>query len=190
MPTAAEARQAISRSRYNIDGGLRTIYDPYTTKFNPTTGAVSRTPFPGNKIPVEPLRSARCVADERSSGTPNSPGDNITRVTTSKRATPRLTTTTTSPIGSTTTSTTSGRSYGRIGRYHTTTWPERHAEQFPTVCAHGNVCAAAPRSRAMPSGPSARRTVVNFHGDWHKLIDAYVSASLGTRRMGLHLAQQ
>ena len=34
------------------------------------------------------------------------------------------------------------------------------------------------------------RTVVNFHGDWHKLIDAYVSDSLWAGRMGSDLAEQ
>ena len=32
---------------------MLTIYDPYTTIFDPTTGAVTRTPFAGNKIPSQ-----------------------------------------------------------------------------------------------------------------------------------------
>ena len=106
-------------SRYNIDGGLRTIYDPYTTKFDPVTGAVSRTPFPGNKIPssrFDPLAASLLGQF----WDPNSEGDNITHVNNYKQ-------------GYTETYNyynfsdrvdyninDNWRAYGRIGRYHTT----------------------------------------------------------------------
>jgi hypothetical protein len=34
---------------------LRTIVDPFDTVVDPATGAVSRTAFPGNKIPASPI---------------------------------------------------------------------------------------------------------------------------------------
>ena len=36
VPTALEAAGDFSQSR-NIDGGIRTIYDPWTTQLNPTS---------------------------------------------------------------------------------------------------------------------------------------------------------
>ncbi len=63
----------------NIDGGIKTIYDPYTTRLNPSTGAISRNPFAGNIVPTarfDPL-SASLVKDFWD---PNNPGDNITGV--------------------------------------------------------------------------------------------------------------
>ena len=49
LPTTAERAGDYSQS-LNINGGLRTIYDPSTTVFDPTTGTETRTPFPGNVI--------------------------------------------------------------------------------------------------------------------------------------------
>ena len=49
VPTPLERQGDFSKS-LNIDGGVRTVYDPLT-QFKPATGAVSRTPFPGNRIP-------------------------------------------------------------------------------------------------------------------------------------------
>ena len=54
VPTAAERGGDFSQS-YNIDGGIKTVYDPFTTTLNPATGAVSRTPFAGNKVPTDPF---------------------------------------------------------------------------------------------------------------------------------------
>ncbi|MCZ2073730.1 MAG: TonB-dependent receptor [Bryobacterales bacterium] len=78
MPTALERQGDFSQSR-NIFGGLRTIYDPWTTKFNPATGAVSREPFPGNRIPANRIdpTAARFMQDIWQ---PNNPGDDITGI--------------------------------------------------------------------------------------------------------------
>ncbi len=54
LPTALERTGDYSQS-LNIAGGLRTIYDPLTTQYNPATGVAVRTPFPGNKIPANRL---------------------------------------------------------------------------------------------------------------------------------------
>jgi len=76
MPTDLEREGDFSQSR-NINGGLRTIYDPWTTQFDPATGAVTRTPFPGNRIPANRIdpSAARFMQDIWK---PNNPGDNIT----------------------------------------------------------------------------------------------------------------
>jgi hypothetical protein len=50
VATTLEQQGNFSQSK-NTAGGLRTIYDPWTTVFNATTGTATRTPFPGNAIP-------------------------------------------------------------------------------------------------------------------------------------------
>jgi hypothetical protein len=51
LPTDLERTGDFSQS-LNRAGGLRTIFDPYSTQFNASTGAVTRTPFAGNVIPA------------------------------------------------------------------------------------------------------------------------------------------
>jgi hypothetical protein len=50
LPTPLQRTGNFSQS-LNNSGGQLTIYDPWSTQFNPTTSAVVRTPFPGNIIP-------------------------------------------------------------------------------------------------------------------------------------------
>ena len=45
LPTDLERIGDFSQSK-NAVGGLRTIYDPWTTKFDPVTSTATRTPFP------------------------------------------------------------------------------------------------------------------------------------------------
>jgi hypothetical protein len=51
MPTDAEKAGDFSGA-LTAAGTQRIIYDPTTTVFNPVTDTVTRTPFPGNKIPA------------------------------------------------------------------------------------------------------------------------------------------
>ncbi|MCC6861759.1 MAG: TonB-dependent receptor [Bryobacterales bacterium] len=77
MPTDLERTGDFSRS-LNADGGLRTIYDPWSTVLD-SAGKVTRTPFAGNRIPAQRIDStaARFVQDIWK---PNNPGDDITGV--------------------------------------------------------------------------------------------------------------
>jgi hypothetical protein len=73
LPTDLEREGDFSQS-LNVDGGLRTIYDPWTTRFNAATGGVIRTPFAGNRIPqaqMDPtaLRIMKDVWKPNSAGT-------------------------------------------------------------------------------------------------------------------------
>ena len=70
MPTDLERAGDFSRS-LNNDGGLRTIYDPYTTQ---TSGSnVTRTPFPNNTIPANRIDPTSAVM-MKDVWKPNSPG--------------------------------------------------------------------------------------------------------------------
>jgi hypothetical protein len=74
VPSALERSGDFSRT-YGDDGTVKTIYDPWTTQFDPATGAVQRQPFPSNVIPsnrFDPL-SASLVKDFWD---PNNDGDN------------------------------------------------------------------------------------------------------------------
>ena len=80
--------------------------------------------------------------------------------------------------------------YGRIGRYYTddlapNATPNKSKLFVPTGTSRG-----ATQISGDGIWTANPRTVVNFHGDWHKVIDAYVSDSAGIRRMGRDLAQQ
>lgn len=54
VPTSRERRGDFSQS-FNAAGQLVTIYDPLTTRIDPTTGLQIRDPFPGNVIPQNRL---------------------------------------------------------------------------------------------------------------------------------------
>ncbi len=76
LPTDLERTGDFSRS-LNAVGGLRTIYDPWSTQFDAATSTATRTPFPNNVIPnsrIDP--SAAIVMGDL--WKPNGPGDDIT----------------------------------------------------------------------------------------------------------------
>jgi hypothetical protein len=84
LPTDLERAGDFSRS-YAPNGSLRTIYDPFTTVYDPATATVTRTPFAGNIIPnnrIDP--TGRKIMDYLPK--PNNPGDDITGVNNSKNS--------------------------------------------------------------------------------------------------------
>ena len=52
LPPTLERAGDFSQS-LNAAGGLRTIYDPWTTQFDAATSTATRTPFPNNVIPAD-----------------------------------------------------------------------------------------------------------------------------------------
>ena len=77
LPTDAERTGDFSRS-LNTAGGLRTIFDPYTTVVNPD-GTATRTPFAGNVIPNNRIDStSRRIMNDL--WKPNGPGSGPTQV--------------------------------------------------------------------------------------------------------------
>ena len=77
MPTELERTGDFSRS-LNAAGGLRTIYDPWSTQLG-ADGTATRTPFPGNRIPTQRM-DPTAVRMMQDIWNPNSPGDDITGV--------------------------------------------------------------------------------------------------------------
>ena len=78
VPTALERTGDFSKS-LNAAGGLRIIYDPWTTQFGPATATVTRVPFPGNVIPADRI-DATAKRIMQDIWQPNNPGDDITGV--------------------------------------------------------------------------------------------------------------
>ena len=77
MPTRLEREGDFSQS-LNASGGLRTIYDPFSTRLD-SAGRVTRDPFPGNIIPLSRQDpTSRKFIKEMWDG--NRPGDDITGV--------------------------------------------------------------------------------------------------------------
>ncbi len=178
IPTALERSGDFSKTYYidptTKEPKLKTIYDPYSTVFNPATGAVSRTPFGNNVIPqnrFDPLSAslAKMFWD------PNSDGDNITHVNNFKQGYSETYKYYNFSDRVDYNINESWKVYGRIGRYHTdnlspNTTPNKSQLYVPT----GTLRAATQISGDAIWTMNAR-TVLNFHGDWHKVIDAYVS---------------
>jgi hypothetical protein len=78
VPTAAERTGDFSHS-FNPSGGVRTIYDPWTTVLNSATNTATRTPFPGNIVPME-RQDPTALRFLQDFWQPNNAGDDITGV--------------------------------------------------------------------------------------------------------------
>lgn len=75
VPTVAERNGDFSQA-LTPQGAQRTIYNPFTTQFNPTTDTVTRQPFPGNIIPTDMMDSAGLQA-VKNMWMPNGPGTDL-----------------------------------------------------------------------------------------------------------------
>jgi hypothetical protein len=177
VPTALERSGNFSRT-FNPDGVVKPVYDPFSTKFDAATGAVTRTPFPGNIIPRErfdPLSASLMGAF----WDPNNPGDNITGVNNfrigfsekynyynfSDRVDYNLND--------------KWKLYGRVSRYHTTNINPNPTPNNSQLYVPTGTLRAANQVAGEAVWLVNPRTVAAFRGSWHKVIDAYVSEELG-----------
>jgi hypothetical protein len=172
LPTALERGGDFSRS-LNIDGSPRIIYDPWSTMFDPATGRVTRTPFPGNRIPsdrIDPL--ARRLMD--SLWEPNTAGDNITGVNNFKTAAVRRTDYKNFSDRVDWNINDRWRVYGRFSRIHTivdTLNPTpNNSPAFGPRDLSSRHALSVSGDVLWTVGPT---TVVNLHGDYHSLVDDY-----------------
>ncbi|MGH9198665.1 MAG: carboxypeptidase-like regulatory domain-containing protein, partial [Acidimicrobiia bacterium] len=172
LPTALERAGDFSQSR-NIDGGVRTIFDPWSTVFDSATGVVTRTQFPGNQIPASRIDalSARLL---QSLWEPNNPGDNITGINNYKTSVLRLTNYKNFSNRTDWSINDRWKVFGRYSRIHTivnTLNPTPNQSE-----------AFGPRDLSLRHALSIAgdavwtltpTTVLNFHGDYHSLVDDY-----------------
>ena len=179
VPTAKEREGDFSQS-YNIDGGLRTIFDPWTTRLDPATGKFVRTPFAGNVVPrarFDPF-SARLLGQFWE---PNNPGDNITGINNFKKAL----------INSWDYYNFSERVdyhindnwkvYGRVSRYHTDNTQTNPTPNNSILFVPTGSLREANQISGEAIWTMSPRTVANFRGSWDNIVDARVSPVFGSQ---------
>ena len=178
VPTALEQAGDFSQS-YNINGGLKTVYDPWSTVTSPS-GAVTRTPFPGNMVPSSRFDPASSPI-MKLFWPANGPGDNITRVNNYKHGYTDAWNYYNFADRVDWNISEKWKIFGRYGHYHTTdiisnptpnnsplyqpTGSLRDATQF----AFDGVWTMSPN------------TILDVHGDYHSVVDAYVSNPVGEK---------
>jgi hypothetical protein len=176
VPTSAEQGGDFSHS-LNIDGGVRTIFDPYTTQLHPD-GSVTVLPFAGNQIPtsrMDPLSASLM----KQFWPANNPGDNITGVNNFKKGfienydyynfSDRVDYNISDKW----------KMFGRVARYNTTDLAGNPTPNNSILYVPTGTARAATNVGGDAIWTATPRTVVEFHGDWHSLLDAYVSPSMG-----------
>jgi len=177
VPTALE-RQGDFSQTFAADGTLRTIYDPFSTVVDATTGAVTRTPFPGNKIPSNRLdpttqKLAAAFFD------PNNPGigynhannylKSITQTTDYLNFSDRVDYNISS----------NWRVSGFYGRYHSSDSQTNPTPNNSSLYQPSGSLRVANQVLGDAVWTPRPNTVINFHGDWFNLVDAYTSKGLG-----------
>jgi hypothetical protein len=184
VPTPLERAGDFSQS-LNIDRGVRTIFDPTTTVFDAANNKATRQPFAGNVIPqnrIDPL-AAQIM---KQFWDPNNPGDNITGVNNYKAAPIRT-------IGYYNYSnrtdvdlSSNWRVFGRVSRLHTMVDTANPTPNRSQIFVPGD---ASARHAFSVSGDAVwtvnPRTVLNFHGDYHSLVDDYASPPNDIGKAGL-----
>lgn len=172
LPTARERVGDFSQS-HNPDGSLRVIYDPWSTEFDPETGTVMRTPFPGNRIPADRMDPLAQRLME-TLWEPNRSGDDISGVNNYQATATRITDYKNFSNRVDWNINDTWRVYGRFSRIHTVV-----DTLNPTP---NNSPAFGPRGMSSRHALSVSgdalwtvndRTLVNLHGDYHSLVDDY-----------------
>ncbi|WP_031497830.1 carboxypeptidase regulatory-like domain-containing protein [Bryobacter aggregatus] len=174
LPTDLERQGDFSQSR-NIDGGIRTIYDPFSTQFNAATGAVVRTPFAGNRIPT----SRFDPTSQQFLGMlwkPNATPDNITNLNNFKTILSNRTDYWNFSDRVDYVINEKWRVSGRYSRLHTITTSNDPTENKSPLYIVQNPSA---RHATSVVGDAVwtlnATTIVNIHGDYHNLVDDFDS---------------
>jgi hypothetical protein len=174
MPSDLERKGDFSRS-LNPDGVMKPIYDPYTTKLDVATNTASRTPFPGNVIPTARFDPVSAKTMEQLWG-PNGPGENLTGQNNFRTSHTRV-----SDYWNLSNRTDYNisdklRVYGRYSKIHTMV---DSGDPTPNKSPWYVTAGASARHALSISGDAiwtiTPTTIVNFHGDYHSLVDDYDS---------------
>jgi hypothetical protein len=176
VPTALERAGDFSQTRA-ADGSLRTIYDPFSTVVAPN-GNVTRTAFPGNKIPssrFDPVAASLATTffDPNNAGIGYNHANNYLKSLIQSTSYLNFSDRVDYNISD------KWRVSGYYGRYHS------EDSQTNPISNNSNLYqpAGSLRGANQVLGDAvwslSPNTVINFHGDWFNLIDAYVSKGLG-----------
>ncbi len=177
VPTALEKTGDFSQS-LNQNGSLRMIYDPYTTVVNAATGAISRTAFPGNKIPASRF-DPDTLALMNDFWAPNNAGTNLTGENNYTASQPNLFSYYNFMDRVDYNINDKLRLSGHYARYNTNNTggnptPNKSFLIQPTGSVRGGNQAAA--DFVWTVNPT---TVLDFNGDWHNFSDSYTAPNLG-----------
>ena len=176
VPTALQAAGDFSQT-YNIDGTLTTIYNPWSTVYDPSTGTYTATPFPGNKIAAgmwDPVTSKIM----RNFWPPNGPGINITGVDNfekgyldswmyynwSDRADYNINS--------------KWKAFGRASAYHSTDISSNITPNNSVLYVPTGTSRTAQQVMGQVVGTLSPNTVLALHASWDKVTDAYTSTTM------------
>ncbi len=174
LPTALERQGDFSQSM-NVAGGVRTIYDPYSTVIDPATNAVTRTPFAGNRIPVGRMDPTSLKLLDQL-WQPNSPGDNITGLNNFRTVLSNKTDYWNFSDRVDYIINDQWRVSGRYSQLHTTTTSNDPTPNNSLLYIVQNPSARHARSVVGDAVWTASpTTVINIHGDYHSLVDDFDS---------------
>jgi hypothetical protein len=176
VPTPLERSGDFSQT-LAADGSLRLIYDPFSTVVNSATGAVTRTPFPGNRIPsnrIDPLSAklASYLWDPNIGNTGYNHTNNFKRGYLDSYDYYNWSDRVDYVISD------KWRVSGFYGRYHTTDLtsnPTPNGSQLYVPQGSERGANQAVGDAVWSVSPS---TVVNFHGNWYNLVDSFASNQL------------
>src|SRR3954447_6507382 len=176
IPTPLERTGDFSQT-LAADGTLRPIYDPFSTVVNPVTGAVTRTAFPGNRIPanrVDPLsaKMASYLWDPNVGNTGYNHTNNYQRGYLDSYDYYNWSDRVDYVVSD------KWRVSGFYGRYHTTDLtsnPTPNNSQLYVPQGSERGANQATGDAVWSVSPS---TVVNFHGNWYNLVDSFASNQL------------
>ncbi|MDQ2776824.1 MAG: carboxypeptidase-like regulatory domain-containing protein [Acidobacteriota bacterium] len=177
VPTAAERSGDFSHT-YAADGTLRVIYDPFSTVVDPTTGAVSRTPFPNNVIPssrFDPLSAklAGAFFDGNNPGVGYNHQNNYLKSLIQTTSYYNFSDRVDYNISD------KWRVSGYFGRYYSDDSQTNPISSNSVLYQPAGSLRIANQVLGDAVWSITPNTVVNFHGDWFNLVDAYVSKGLG-----------
>jgi hypothetical protein len=177
VPTAAERQGDFSHTLAE-DGSLRKIYDPLTSVVNPATGVITRTAFPGNIIPsnrIDPFSAKLLSAffDPNNPGVGYNHANNFLKGFTDSYNYYNLSDRVDYHISD------KWRVSGLYGRYHSTDISSNPTPNNSILYQPSGSLRGANQVMGDAVWSVSPNTVLNFHGDWYNLVDAYVSKDLG-----------
>jgi hypothetical protein len=176
VPTPLE-RQGDFSQTLAADGTLRPIYDPFSTVV-PSANNVIRTPFPGNKIPAsrfDPFSAklASTFFDPNNAGVGYNHANNYQKSLIQSTDYYNLSDRVDYNINE------KWRVSGYYGRYYSTDSQTNPTPNNSVLYQPAGSLRIANQVLGDAIWAVSPSTVINFHGDWFNLVDAYTSKSLG-----------
>lgn len=176
VPTPLE-RQGDFSQTLAADGSLRPIYDPFST-IVPSGDTVIRTPFPGNVIPsskFDPLSAklASAFFDPNNPGVGYNHANNFQKSLIQTTDYYNLSDRVDYNIND------KWRVSGYYGRYYSTDSQTNPTPNDSVLYQPAGSLRIANQVLGDAIWAVSPSTVVNFHGDWFNLVDAYVSKGIG-----------